>query len=416
MVRYKNIGIDFNSQPQQYRVWLTDDMPDLTGALYTGLKSGTNALVDISTYLIADGYAIVDFSIPLGTQWQSIPDTPFDFPGRKVLPDQVSDSQLVILDGYLDGYAYLFGGKVIDKIYRASLNNPADWIDTGATLPTPLYDSSLSIIDSTIYLFGGNTLDGYAMDGYGAVSTIFSAPVSDPLTWTNHGSLLPVGLHSSSLGMADGYVFLFGGADSHSATDAILRASTSDPLSWTIVGTLPAPLYGASIFQADGYWYLLGGQTSSNLPVNTIYSASISDPLTWQEVGSLPYNTSYGRLLVVGSSLYYMGPSPGGNSMGFTTILQAPLTAPTLWTDTLQVVPAVLSHSQSGIIYDRLWFFGGSGLSAIFACEQLVKYPPDYPAAVDYGNITRTILQSTNNLDNPFLALGMAYWRTDYQL
>lgn len=403
MVRYRNIGVDFNSQPQQYRVWLTDDVPDLTGAQYTGLKSGDNALMDISTYLIADGYAIVDFSLPIGTQW---------YPTYRVLPAELSDSQIAIIDGYI----YAFGGKITDKIYQASLNNPATWVDTGATLPAPLYNSSLAVVNDTIYLFGGNTMDGYAMDGYGATNAIFSASVSDPLIWTNTNSALPIVLHSSSLGMADGYLFLAGGYDYNEAADVILMAAISDPVNWTIAGALPVPLYGATIFQADGYWYLLGGQTSSNIPTNVIYSASVVNPLIWQEVGNLPYNTSYGQLLVIGSNAYYIGSSSGGNSNGFTTILQSSFTTPTVWTDTRQVVPAVLSHSQSGIIYDRLWFFGGSGLSAIFACEQLVKYPSDYPAAVDYGNITRTVLQSADNLNQPFLALGIPWWKTSYTL
>jgi hypothetical protein len=411
MVRYKMVARDVNAIPTQYRTWIVNDVPDLTGALYTGLKSGPNSMVDISAYLITDGYVIADFDLPLPASWQSIPDTPFDFPGHKVLPEQVGDSQLVIIDGY----AYMFGGKITDKIYRADLNNPADWIDTGARLPTVLYNSSLAIVNNVIYLFGGNTGDKFNL-GLGAVDTIFSAPVNDPLNWTNHGNLLPIRVHSSSLGMANGSLYLFGGQEINSATDIILTASTSDPLTWSIGGHLAAPLYGSTITQLNGFWYLLGGQLIANSMINTIYRAAVSAPFSWQIDGYMPYSTSYGQFFPMGNNGYYMGHSPGDAATGFTAILQAPLNSITQWVDTKQIVPAVLSHSQSAIIYDRLWFFGGSGLSAIFACEQMLKYDYGNPTVVAYGNNTRTNFQATDNLNEPFLALGIAYWRTDYKL
>lgn len=405
MVRYKMLGRDINSAPTQYRTWVVPNTPDFTGALYTGLKSGPNAMVDITAYEIFDDGAVVDFNLPLATQWETPPATPFDFPGKKVLPAQVSDSALAIIDGY----AYLFGGKNTNKIYQASLNNPANWIDTGATLPTNLYNSSLAIVNGTIYLFGGH-------DGNGSVSTIFSAPVSNPLAWTNLGSLLPQPLDSSSLGMANGVLYLFGGRNGNLATNVILTAFTTNPTVWSVGGHLPVALYGSNIYQANNNWFLLGGQLNPDTTTNTIYSATLTSPFSWVFDGYVPYNTAYGNMFSVGGNLYYMGPSPGDAGTGFTTILQASLNTPSIWQDTGQTVPAVLSHSQSAIIYDRLWFFGGSGLSAIFACEQLLKYTPDFPAAVAYGSATRTVFQSTDNLNDPFQALGIPYWRTDYQM
>src|ERR1700681_45056 len=100
MVRYKMLARDVNSAPTQYRTWVVPNTPDLTAQLYTGYKSGENPFVDISAYTILDGYVIADFNLLLPTQWQTIPDTPFDFPGKKVLPAAISDSSLVIIDGY----------------------------------------------------------------------------------------------------------------------------------------------------------------------------------------------------------------------------------------------------------------------------------------------------------------------------
>jgi hypothetical protein len=413
MVSYRMLARDINSAPLQYRCWIVPNTPDFTGQFYTGPKSGSNDLVDVSAYVVPDN-SVFNFNLPEPTIWHGLPIgyryTPFDFPGMQVLPEQVSDSQIVVIhDGYGDGYIYLFGSKISDKIYQASINNPAIWVDTGATLPTALYGSSLAVVNDTIYLFGGN-------DGYGSVNTIFSASVSDPLTWTQMGTL-PVNLESSSLGMADGYLYLFGGLSDGAATADIYIATTSSPLSWSSTGTLPVALYGSTIAQSQGSWYLLGGQLSALTNTSHIYTATVVAPTAWtQAVGQLPYPTSYGQFFTVGSQGYYMGPSPGDAGTGFTTILQCSIGNLTRWTDTLQIVPAVLSHSQTAIICDRLWFFGGSGLSAIFACEQILKYSYTDPTVISYGNITRTVFQSTDNVNEPFLALGIPYWKTDFIL
>jgi hypothetical protein len=411
VTRYKMLARDVNSIPVQYRTWIVNNAPDLDAAQYTGSKSGPNPFVDISAYAILDDSVIADFNLPLPTKWQNIPDTPFDFYGRVVLPQEVSDAALAIIDGYV----YLFGGKVTDKIFRASINSPGEWVDTGATLPTPLYNSSLAIVNGTIYLFGGNT-GNESNNGLGAVDTIFSASVSDPLIWTNHGSLLPRRLHSSSLGMANGELYLFGGQEINSATDLIFTASTSNPLSWSIAGNLPQPLYGSTITQFNGFWYLLGGQDFPDHTLNTIFRAPVLTPTFWQSYGYMPYATSYGQFFPMGNDGYYVGPSPGDKGTGFTTVIQAPLNSITQWIDTLQVIPAVISHSHGAIIYDRLWLFGGSGSSAIFASDQLVKYDYYNPTVVAYGQNTRTNFQATDNLNEPFLALGIPYWKTDYKL
>src|SRR5271166_4747003 len=141
MIRYKMLARDVDSIPTQYRTWVVPNQPDFTGQYYTGLKSGKNPLVDISAYQITDDSVIADFNLPSGDDWTPLPVEQYKaFPVRKVLPREMEDSSLAIIDGY----AYMFGGKVTASIFRADINKPADWIDTGATLPTTLYGASLA--------------------------------------------------------------------------------------------------------------------------------------------------------------------------------------------------------------------------------------------------------------------------------
>jgi hypothetical protein len=413
MVRYKMVGRDVNSIPTQYRTWVVENTPDFTGSLYTGPKSGSNPMVDISAYAILDDDAVVDFNLPVPGNWQTnTPNLPFDFYGRRVLPDVVSDGSLAIIDGYI----YIFGGSGSDAIYMASVGDPGTWTNTGAALPTTLANSSLAIVDGNIYLFGGNVVSSNG--SHHPTNAIFTAPVSNPLLWTTVGSL-PIAVHSASLGMANGYLFLAGGNTGTAATDQVLMSATSNPVSWFVAGTLPVATYGSTIIQADGYWYLLGGESSPTNPSDNVLYSYVSNPSVWMTYGTMPYATSYGAFFSMGQDGYYIGSAANDGydaATTFTPIMQVGFTSLDPWTDTGQTVPAVLSHSQYAIIVDRFWFFGGSGLSAIFTNAQVLKYSLTDPVVIAYGNITRTLFQSADNLTNPFLVLGIPYWLTDYQM
>jgi len=394
MVRYKMVGRDVNSSPTQYRQWIVNDTPDLDGYYYTGLKSGPEPFVDISTYKIPDGY-VMDFNLPLPLEW----DLTF-----RALPEAVSNSQLAILDGYV----YLFGGEVTDVIYRASLDSPADWIDTGATLPTILSGAQfVDPDDGYIYLIGG--LADLAVD------TIYRAPRSNPLDWTNMGSCLPRELHKSQLLLADGYLYLFGGHDLNEATNVIFQASISDPLTWTDTGqTLPDKLYGSTLGVMDGYVVLLGGLFKEDSPTKNIYRALLTAPTLWGIGGYLPYEICYSQFATIGSKgyLFTQGAFTGTQDY-LTTILRCNISAPFNWIDTLHNVPGDITQSQLAVIYDRLFLFGGNGISIIVTCKQNLKYHPAYQPAVDYGDLARTQFQAASTLDR-FIVLGFPPWKTDY--
>jgi hypothetical protein len=407
MVFYKMVARDCDSIPTQYRTWIVANFPDFSAQYYYGSKSGNNALTDISAYAINDPTVIADFNLPLPASWSPFPsEIVRDYPIYKVLPADVEDAQLAVIDGYV----YMFGGKITNAIYMASVDNPADWTETGATLPTPLYGASLAIINNTIYLFGGN-------NGTETVDTIFSAPVSNPLNWTNTGSTLPGPLQYSNLGMYNTHLNLFGGQDGYNASNVIYQASTTNPLAWSNSGfQIPVPIYGSVFAQIDGYWMIFGGQISPEAPTSAIWSASINEPTVWALDGYLPYPTSFGKFVTVGASGYIIGPMVGAAPTGFTPIIQCDLATPSVFQDTMQTVRGVLSHSQIAIIYDRIWLFGGSGESAIFACNQQLKYNLYDATVMAYGTITRVLLPATNNINNPYEALCFPYWQSDYFL
>jgi hypothetical protein len=395
----------------QYRTWVVDGEPDLTAQYYTGLKAGDNPLINISAYAILDNNVVANFNYPQVNSFFSIVDW---VSTKKVLPESIYDGQIVVVDGYVDGYdgyegyAYLLGGKYSDKIYRARLSRPTEWEDTGATLPNYLSGAQLAIIGDKIYLFGGS--DTQSLDN------IYSAEVTNPLIWTDHGSLLPRRINNAQLAIVDGYIYLFGGYEITHPTAAILRASAADPLTWVDTGnTLPIPLYNSHLAIIDNNIYLYGGQNFDGYAINSIFVASTSNPLSWStSLYNLPYEICGGQFFTVGEKGFMISPgsSPGGKYR--TSILQCNLNAPLQWGDTGRVVPGNVSFSHLAIIYDRIFLFGGNGSSVIFADNNLLKYNFTDTSIVAYGNVTRTQYNNTLNKLDLFRVLGFAPWKTDY--
>lgn len=393
MNRFKMLARDNNSSPTQYRTWVVPGQPDFTGDMYTGLKSGNTPFDDVTTTIVLDGYAVVDFNLPDPLSWDTT---------ERVLPEATYDSQLAVIDGYV----YLFGGAGSKKIFRATLDNPADWVDTGATLPNILSRSQLAIIDTTVYLFGGN-------DGYGPTDHVYSAALSDPLTWTDLGVVLPKKLQDSQLVIIDGYVYLLGGQDIDGPTNSVLRADATIPLVWTnIGGLLPDPLYGSQVGFIGNSIYLFGGFNNPESPTSNIYSASISNLFVWSVVGALPVPSFNGQFFTIGSRGYLI--TPTDSTLSFSRILRCNLSNPASWIDTFRTVPGLVNSSQFAIIYDRVFLFGGNGSSVIFANEQILKYIFTSPEAISYGDVTRTQVDATIDRLDLFSILGFPYWKTDY--
>lgn len=405
--RYKMLGLDVNSAsidrgfispPTQYRTWVVEGQPDFTGQFYTGEKSGPDPFVNVSAYLILNPNSVVNFNLPNALDWAST---------FTVLPANVYDSQIAIINGT----AYLFGGINSNVIWAASLNTPTKWYDTGGRLPITLAGSQLAIIGQTIYLFGGTT-DATLTS---ATDVILSAPLSNPLQWTNNGSLLPRKLSHSQMSVMGNNVYLFGGYESNNASNVIFSAPLSNPLLWSDTGsTLPIPLYGSQLAVNDGYAYLLGGLLTPQTSTAAIYATNINSPTSWFLVGKLPYQCFNGQYCTVGGNGYLFTQANAPTS--FTKIFRCDLdNFASSWVDTQSFVPGTVSQSQLAIIYDRIWLFGGNGSTIIFSNNSVLKYALGDIAVLNYGSITRTQYQAAeSNPLNLFEVIGFPYWKTDY--
>ena len=297
MTSFKMIGRDVDSFPTEYRTWVVDNFPDYEGIYYTGLKGGTNPLVDVLAFELSGGIGPVDFNYPQPTDWNTT---------YAQLPEDIKQAQIAIIGEYV----YLFGGKFSDKIYRAPTGRPIEWRDTGAKLPTTLCGSQIAIINENIYLFGGN--NGIA------TKAIYSASLSDPLTWINNGDLLPRELYYSQLLITgtDKYIYLFGGHGINDPINLVFYAELSDPLTWYIhEKQLPLTLYGSTATIINNVIYMLGGMVPStigNISSKSVFHIELNDlylgTIEWTQSNNiLPNAMAFSQFVTVGNTGYLLG-------------------------------------------------------------------------------------------------------------
>ncbi len=398
------LGKDLNASPVHFsahweagsvwRTWIVEGEPDYTGAQYTGLKAGDLDLIDIIAYQIPDD-AVLDFNLPDGEVWETT---------RRVLPENLYDSSLAVVDGY----AYMFGGSITDKIIRADIADPIAWSTMDAVLPAPLYGSQLAVVDGYIYLFGGGGIDGYS------TSVIYRAPTSDPLSWEDTGYFLPDALSYSQLGIIDGYLYLYGGAHEIYACTEIYKASVETPWLWENTGAvIPEPLFGHQLAIYDGYVYLIGGLDINRLPRDCVYQAPLTSPTEFISHATLPSATAFGQIAFVGDRVFYIGGYGTGGSV-FRAKLVDTNDPPMTFRDRGVLIPGTITHSQVAIIYDRILLLGGNGSTIIWASGNRLQYDLLNPQVIYYSNTTRTNYDAIPNTLDLFSLIGFPPWKTDY--
>lgn len=392
---------DVDTSPTQHRTWVVTDQLDMTGQYYDGYKGGPNPLDEVYAYPVGDGY-IVDFNLMNPTEWATT---------YRTLPEPTYDAHILVMDEYI----FLFGGMGSDKIFSSTIGNPAYVLDTYQTLPSSLGGGQLAVLDGYsdgladgyVFIFGGN--DGYATD------KIYGAAIGDLLTWKDYGSLLPRALYDAQLYMDGNNLYLYGGNDGYGPTNVILSASVADPLTWSeSVATLPDNLTNSHILVANNYIYLIGGLVDG-YPTANVYVASDADPTSWSLGGSLPYPAHSGQLVTIGNSAYLFAtdiydPQVYGTKI-YTCNKSFPLTS---WEDTGYTIPGSLAQSQLAFVGDRMFMFGGNGSSIIFTHSYDVIYEYNDPVAVAYGDVTRTQYQAVTDGYQKTQVLGFPYWKTDY--
>ena len=274
-----------------------------------------------------------------------------------VLPGPLANSQSAVIGGYV----YLFGGRtsqttVSSVIYRAPTSNLSSWTAVG-NLPGPVHSGQLYNDGTYLYLYGGRSGETSGDSTY--LKTIYRAPVSNPVAWVDTGSVLPGKLAYSQLVVpGDGYLYLLGGGPAFNVwTNVIYRAPVSNPLNWSQVGTLPVTLSTSHATIIGNYIYLFGGRDSAGNYVNTIWRAPVSNPLSWTNTGAtIPLKLGFSSLIQIGDYVYLIG---GYDGSSIQNVFRAPLSNPLVWTNWTAQLPAGFDSSSPQIIGNYLYLMSG---------------------------------------------------------
>lgn len=294
-----------------------------------------------------------------GSIYKAHINTPMSWYDTGVDSDADSNNAMIYVDG---SNIYLIGGEgpgstYLNTIDVAALGTPTTFTTSGSTLPAARIFGALATVGSNIYMYGGTA------NNSDSENTIYTATTAAPTVWSVSGSTLPRPIHNGVAYVNATHVYLFGGTDSTGAVNlsSIYRATVGAPTTFTLDGSLPANMYQARIFTAGSYLYMIG---SSDGGGTGIMRATVADPLTWTAINQPALATAQANTHVVtqGTKVYAFG---GFNSAGaLSNVIQSANTAtPLSWSNEVSTLPAALGKGQLIKTSTHYYIIGGNGVT-----------------------------------------------------
>ena len=266
---------------------------------------------------------------------------------------------------FYNNYAYVLGGyngtAPTDSVYYLYINSE-NGIGSPVpitNLPVAIYDFSLVVLGTTVYLIGGNLGSKVNSD------IIYSATIGtngNITGWTNTGNNLPVALAGSACCYTSTAVYLIGGYTYSSTTQTAEASVYMIPIEST--GTLGAPTLLSVALPATQYYcsaiilnsilYVASGNNTST----NIYLSLINSDNTINNFGNfanpLPSNGGAGLLMTYGNFIYFIG---GTSGQIYQCSVEANSVSPWVYINTL--LPTEY-RNMCGIIGDNyLYTLGG---------------------------------------------------------
>lgn len=294
-----------------------------------------------------------------GSIYKAHINTPMSWYDTGVDSDAESTNAIMYVDG---SNIYLIGGEgpgatYLNTIDVAAIGSPTTFTTSGSTLPAARIFGAFAVVGSNLYIYGGSANNSNSED------TIYTATTAAPTVWTVSGSVLPRPIHNSVAYVNATHVYIYGGSDSTGAVNlnSIYRATVGAPTTFTLDGSLPAILYKARIFTVGTYLYMIGISESGGTGV---MRATVADPLTWTEIRqpSLATAQANTHIVIEGTKVYAFG---GFNSAGaLSNVIQSTNTVtPMLWSNEVSTLPAALGKGQLIKTSTNYYIIGGNGIT-----------------------------------------------------
>lgn len=250
---------------------------------------------------------------------------------------------------FYGGNAGYWGANSYAYIQSAPVSDPLAWTDEGQILPGDFGWSPSLRVGSKIYFYGSVA---------GTANKIYSLDVAAPLVVTDTTKTLPQNFNGGCIQVIEDEIYFFGG---NSAGTNIWKASIASPSDVVDTG-VTLPFFGSNnpCFVIDQYLYMVEyvSGTASGSTAKT-YRASRLDPTNWtlietKELGVTQQNA--GVTLIVGEYIYLFATHMSQK------IYKAPLSSPGNWVDTGATYPAIAWGSGNFQRFgNTIYLFGGNG-------------------------------------------------------
>ncbi|MBT0160806.1 PKD domain-containing protein [Candidatus Bathyarchaeota archaeon A05DMB-2] len=256
------------------------------------------------------------------------------------------------------------------------------WI-AGTPLPAPRLDGAVQVIDSKLYVIGGNS-----HGGGGAVSTVWEYdPILD--VWASKSSM-PTGRRSLASAVVDGKIYAISGVDTGNMISTAVEVYDPATDTWQIKSAHPLPRQYLTAEAVSGKIYTFGGNEYSN-------RVHEYDPVLdeWTEKSPMPLYVSSPNSVAIGDKIFIVGGSGSESVMMYDP-------ATDHWAVLLDSLPTQRFGALTAEVYGKIYVIGGSGPSGYSAANEegtitVISTPPktiivpdDYP----------TIQEAINNASN----------------
>jgi N-acetylneuraminic acid mutarotase/fibronectin type 3 domain-containing protein len=249
---------------------------------------------------------------------------------------------------------------------------------TKASMPTTVYAFASATVGGKIYTFGGNSAAQISPgNGYLGVTTVqMYNPSTD--TWTTKANM-PTARRYCAAAAVDGIIYVIGGSYKTASTTttalAINEAYNPATDSWTTKASLPVALHGVTASVANGKIYVIGGATVSNgtgTRVNTVYMYDPSSN-TWTQKASM--SVARETTSVVADGMIYAISGFNGTSPSLNVLSSVEMYNPSTNTWTTKASMGTARFGEECFAADgKIYAIGGMISSSYIATSSIEVY------------------------------------------
>jgi len=273
-----------------------------------------------------------------------------------------------------------WNGSVLDTVEIYNVTGDL-WI-VGTSLPAPLDDGTVQVVNNKLYVLGGS------YPGVAATSTVWEYdPVLD--MWASKGPM-PTGRRSLASAVVDGKIYTINGVDTGNMISAAVEVYDPATDTWEIKSPHPLPRQYLTAEAVNGKIYTFGG----NKYCNKVHEY---DPVldVWTEKSPMPLYISSPNSVTVGDKIFVVGGSSSRDVMIYDPAADS-------WQTLLDSLPTYRWGALTVEVGGKIYVIGGAGPSGYSAAneEGTISTIPTTPKTIIVPDDYPTIQEAINNASN----------------